>query len=251
MNQPAREACERLRDHLLATVGDDLVALWAYGAATFPDPPRRLGDVDTHGILAHPPGPATATRIDAAHGAIAGDLGIEWDSWYVLATDAGRSEAPRHAFRPDAIDHAWALHRAHWLSGQYVVLHGADARAIVPEPAWAELEEALDDELEYIDGLIAAGEDDAYHAAFSIWNGCRICYSLQTQDVVVSKRAAAAWALEHLPARWHDAIIAAGRSYDDELRPGDEDLLRRDIAPFVVYVRTISARAASRGVPRE
>ena len=42
----ARAAFETLRDELASLLGDDLVALWAYGAAVFPEPPARLGDLE-------------------------------------------------------------------------------------------------------------------------------------------------------------------------------------------------------------
>lgn len=212
----ARDACIHLRDGLEALLGQDLVALWAYGAATFPDRPKRLGDVDTHGILAVRPTQEIAAAIDELHAASADAANIEWDSWYVVEADARRPEPPNHAFRDDLVDWAWPLHRAHWLAGQYVGLSGRSPDELVPPPTWAELVEGLEEELEYIDEVLAEGRDDAEHSAFVTWNACRILYSLETRDVVVSKRAASSWALEHLPSRWHDAIRAAGRVYDGE-----------------------------------
>lgn len=61
------------------------------------------------------------------HAAICHGTGVEWDSWYVLEADASRAGIPRHAFRQGLADTAWALHRAHWLAGRYVLLAGAGA----------------------------------------------------------------------------------------------------------------------------
>lgn len=232
-----REACARLSTGLSGLLGRDLVALWAYGAATFPDRPARLGDVDTHAVLAGRPDTDASIAIDRLHETIAEECGIEWDSWYILESDARKADPPRHALRTDLVDDAWALHRAHWLAGQVVVLHGRSPAELVTAPTRAELEEGLREELLYIDELIAQGRDDAGHAAFMVWNACRIMYSLETRDVVVSKRASALWALENLPSTWHPAIRAAGRVYDDQPSKDDELVLRAHLTEIVAATR--------------
>lgn len=234
--EPAPQACERLRDGLLSILGSDLRALWVYGALTFPDPPA-LADIDTHGILRRSPDPQRARAIDELHEAIARDLGVEWDSWYLLESDVRGSKPPRHAFRGNAVDTAWALHRAHWLAGRYVLLSGTEPSGLVLAPTWPELDEGLRSELFFIEQYVRDGLDDPHHAAFSIWNGCRILYSVRTHDVVVSKREAARWGIEHLPPAWHDAIRAAGRVYDGEPEAGDHSLLQASMVPFASYVR--------------
>ena len=215
-------ACRDLREGLLRVLGDDLVWLWVYGAVTFDDRPRRLGDVDTHAIVRSPSGPARARAIDDLHAS----SDVEWDSWYVLLADAASRAPPRHAFRAGLHDRAWALHRAHWLAGQYVLLHGRAPAELVPAPTWPELLDGLRSEVEFVEGVVREGPRDAEHAAFAVWNGCRVVYSLRTRDVVVSKRAAATWALEHAPSSWRPAIEAAGRAYDAQPRPGDAETLR-------------------------
>lgn len=232
-----RDACLHLRDGLAELLGRDLVALWAHGAATFPDRPERLGDVDTHAVLAGPPSRETAIAIEELHESTARDAGIEWDAFYIAASDVGGIEPPRHLVRQQFVDDAWALHRAHWLAGRVVVLHGPDPSELVSSPRWAELEAALHKELLHIEGLLEAGRDDAGHAAFMVWNACRILYSLERRDVVVSKRAAAAWALDHLPEPWHPAIRAGGRVYDGQAGEGDADLLKASLADIVSATR--------------
>jgi len=51
-------------------------------------------------------------------------------------------------------DKAWALHRAQWLAGHCVVLHGPEPADIVSAPTWAE------------------------HNAYAVLNACRILRSL-------------------------------------------------------------------------
>lgn len=227
----------RLRDELLAILGDDLVALWGHGGMTAPDPSVRHGDLDTHAILARQPDEGTAQRIQAAEDSIAKEHGLESDAWYILADDARRAESPAHAFRAGRVDEVWAIHRAYWRAGRYVLLHGRPPDEFVPVPTWAELEADLQRELQHLERHVQARDDDPYEATYAILNGSRILHAIETHDVVLSKRSAGAWALEHLPARWHDALRAAGRAYDEAQSPEVAQLLASAMGPFVAMVR--------------
>lgn len=107
----------------------------------------------------------------------------------------------------------------------------------MPAPTWQELKVAERLELEHLERHVAAGEDDPYEASYAILNGSRILYGMENRDVVISKRGAGAWALEHLPERWHAAIRAASRAYDAEPSAEEPELLRTAMAPFVAMVR--------------
>src|SRR6266498_3795577 len=95
----ARTAWLHLSDDLREIVGSDLVAMWAYGGTTSPDPPRQIGDLDTHVVVARPPDGEAVQSIEEAQRTIADKLGVEWDNWYILAEDARRAESPPHVFR--------------------------------------------------------------------------------------------------------------------------------------------------------
>ena len=235
--EAARVAWTRLRDELVAILGDDVVAIWAYGGTVAVEGPPRSADLDTYVIVRRPIDERTAQAIDDAHAAIAGDLGVDWDAWYVLEADAGRREAPRHAFRPDRRDTSWAINRAHWLAGRYAHIHGREPAEVVPVPAWADLEAELDRELEHIERHVAEGDTDHYEATYAILNGSRILHAVETGDAALSKRSAGQWALEHLSDRWHAVLHAAGRSYDGQALPNDTELLAAEMAPFVAMVR--------------
>jgi hypothetical protein len=233
----ARIAWTRLRDELRGILGNDLVALWAHGGTTFADRPRRAGDLDTYAVLDRRPDESTAGRIDDGDAVIARENGVDWDAWYVLADDARRPESPPHAFRAGRRDTSWAIHRAHWLAERYVHLHGQSPAEIVPAPTWAEVEGDLRGELEHLERHVADGDDDPFEATYAMLNGSRILHALETGNVVISKRSAGVWSLEHLPARWHAAIRAAGRAYDGQATPEDAAVLSTAMAPFVAMVR--------------
>jgi hypothetical protein len=233
-----RLGCGALRDELVALLGGNLVALWVYGAVVFEGHAFRSGDVDTHGVVREVLPRETCKAIEEVHDSTSRDFGLEWDSWYVLERDMGGRRPPAHALRERLIDHAWALHRAHWLAGQYVGLHGREPIDLVQPPAWAELEEALRSEFLFIERIVEKGRREAAEAAFVVWNGCRILYSLETRDVVVSKRAAARWALDHLPKSWRAAIRAAGHVYDGTPDTGEESALEAAMLPIVAALRS-------------
>jgi hypothetical protein len=233
----ARSAWTRLRDELRAILGDDLVAIWAYGSLIGSDRPDRPADLDTHVIVQRRPDAQTAQRIRDALDVIAAEGRVEFDVWFIALEDARQPDHPPHAFLEGRRDTAWALHRAHWLAGRFVLVHGPEPAEIVPTPTWPEIELDLDRELEHIERHIAEGDTDPYEAAYAILNGSRILHSLETHDAVLSKREAGTWALDHLPKRWHPVIRAAHRAYDEQATPEDVDLLASEMGPFVELVR--------------
>ncbi len=235
--ETARGAWIRLRDELKVILRHDLVAMWAHGGTTFSGGPPRAADLDTYVIVDRRPDEQTSRRIEATHAAIAREHGVDWDTWYVLAADARESEGPRHAYREERRDTSWAIHRAHWMAGRYVHLSGLKPTEIVPPPTWPELEVDLRRELEHLERHVVEGDTDAYEATYAIFNGSRILHALETGNVVISKRSAGGWALEHLPARWHEALRAAGRAYDAQAAREDAELLAVEMAPFVAMVR--------------
>ena len=233
----ARAAWSDLRDQLVSALGDDLVAMWAHGGMTVADSSAHAGDLDTHVILGRRPTEQTARRVEEIHQATSVVHAVEWDTWYLLVDDARRSDPPSHAWHEGKRDTSWAIHRAHWLAGRYVNLHGPEPEEIVRSPTWDEILGELDRELEHVERHVAEGDTDPYEAAYAILNGSRILRSLETRDVVISKPGAGAWALEHLPARWHDAVRAALRCHAGHGTAGDADLLAAQMAPFTSFVR--------------
>jgi hypothetical protein len=233
----ARLAWTRLHEELLAILGDDLIAIWAYGGTTAIDGPPRSADLDTYVILRRSPDPRIAQAIEDSQAAIAGETGAEWDTWYVLEEDARRPEAPRHAYRADRRDTSWAINRAHWLAGRYAHLYGRGPAELVPPPTWSELEVDLRRELEHLERHVAEGDTDPYEATYAFLNGSRILRAVETGDVAISKRSAGKWALEHLPVRWHAVLGAASRAYDGQATSADADLLASDMGPFVAMVK--------------
>jgi len=235
-NAVARDAWTRLRDDLATILGDDVVAMWAYGGTVTAPSTAPLGDLDTFVVVRRPVDAARAQAIEEEQAGIATETGVDWDTWYVTEEAARQPAMHRHAWR-DRLNESWAIDRAHWLGGRYVLLHGAEPAGLVPEPSQIELDEALRAEVEHLERHVEAGDTDPFEATYAFLNGSRIVRALETGDVVISKREAGPWGLEHLPDRWRPALDAALRAYDHQATPGDESLLASEMAPFVAMVR--------------
>jgi hypothetical protein len=116
------------------------------------------------------------------------------------------------------------------LAGRCVVLHGPEPAQLFAPPTWAELTGALEHEV----GFIRRTLDTC--PAYCVLNLCRVMYSVETKDVVTSKRAAAAWAGEKFPA-WRHLIGAAVRWYEDRASSADEELLGSRSREFFEFMR--------------
>ena len=226
------ELTAALHHGLLGILGDELASLFLYGAVAFPRPEGWKIDFDFHALLHRPLDGERQEAIRRLHAELGdvSELGGDLDGYYVLFSDASRRARPVHQLDLDIRDDAWALHRAHVIAGRYFLVEGIDPRSVVLVPAWDELEEALLGELHFVET-----HPDA--PAYGILNGARILYSFATRDVVVSKYRAGQWALESVPAEWHDGLRAAVRSYARTSVDGDDRVLAASWGPFVSYVK--------------
>ncbi|HXH22585.1 MAG TPA: aminoglycoside adenylyltransferase domain-containing protein [Dehalococcoidia bacterium] len=224
--EPARGAVRLLRASLLRGLGDDVAAIWLYGATIFG--PRAI-DVDLHVLLRQPPGASGSKAIQAAHDTVERENpGIDLDTWYILLDDARKPEPPPNVgpWHPGVRDEHWALHRAHWLAGAVIVVHGLAPQGIVPPPEWQEIEQALRRDAEEAGRVLSGG------SPYWTLQLCRILASLETRDVVRSKLDSGAWALERLGPGFAPIIRAAQRYYSGVARPGDLDLIKSGYPAF-------------------
>jgi hypothetical protein len=189
-------------------LGDKLYGAYIYGAAAFPEDVPS-GDIDFHVILTCALTEDERSVLEALHEELAQrfpPLGGELDGYYILLADARGETPPQSQMWSRATDNSWALHRAHILAGRHIVLHGPDPREIYSPPTWPQIEEALRGELDYVAQHLQDYPD------YCILNLCRLIYSYETRDVVISKAAAAAWAYDALPG-WRRHVELAQRSY--------------------------------------
>lgn len=229
MKPPAEIAdlCQALVHGLSQALGDKLYGVYVYGAAAFPGGVPS-GDIDFHVILRTALTDAEKAALGDLYATLAKEfppLGAGLDGYYLLLAEARQRSLPTHQLRTDMVDASWALHRAHIRAGRCIVLQGPDPKELYPAPTWSELEDALCGEWQYVARHLAEYPD------YCILNLCRLMYSFETQDVVVSKAAAAAWALAAFP-EWRRHIELATKSYARQATTRDRQFMMAEVAAF-------------------
>lgn len=222
-----RDLCQALLEGLNTALGAKLHGVYLYGALAFPDG-GATGDIDFHVVLSDALNDGEKLLLKELHAALARNyppLGAELDGYYILLEDARQTMPPRHQLIPDVLDNSWALHRAHIRAGRCIILQGPDPRQIYPDPSWSELETALQGEMDYVE------EHLEEYPAYCVLNLCRLLYSFETRDVVISKAGAARWASAAFPD-WRPHIQAASRVYDGSATAEEKGLLRSDMRNF-------------------
>ena len=232
------------------TLGDDLIGFYLDGSLALGDFDPTTSDVDFLAAIARPLPPAAFDALAAMHRRLR-------DSGRPYATELEGSYIPLPALRrhhpadatfanhergPDEIlkykyHHSdWVIHR-YTVREQGVVLYGPPPATLIDPVSAGDLRRATDDVLRSwwgtADAVAYIRAAPPGGLAFIALTMCRALYGLQYGQVV-SKRAAAEWALATQDARWH-ALIE--RSLRWQLDESSKD----DIIAFVRYVAPMSS----------
>jgi hypothetical protein len=221
------EICRVFLSGLKNALGEKLFGVYLYGARVF-DEGGYGGDIDIHVIVRDQLNDEEETQLLEMHQSLVFDhppLGAELDCYYILLEDARETLLPQHQLYPDIYDHSWALHCEHMRAGRCIVLYGPDPKEVFPAASWPELDEALQWELDFVEDSLGRYPD------YCVLNLCRIMYSYQTKDVVISKRTSAEWAMDKYPD-WTPLIQAALKSYDRKATKKEQELLKSQVVDF-------------------
>ena len=213
-------------------LGNKLYGLYIYGAAAFPDD-VPTGDIDFHVILTDPLTDDERSRLYELHDSLARDfppLGVDMDGYYILLADARSASPPQSEMWQRATDKSWALHREHIRAGRVIVLHGPDPKEIYPPATWPEIEQALEGELRYVEDHLDQYPD------YCILQLCRLIYSYETGDVVVSKAQASDWAGDALP-EWNRHVELARKWYARQAPDEDNQFMLAEVPAFLEFAR--------------
>jgi predicted nucleotidyltransferase len=233
-------------DGLQRILGEKLHGVYIYGAAAFPDA-LPTGDIDFHVILNGELTDSERSELEALHASLAErfpPLGGEMDGYYIRLDDARHEAPPRSQMWRRAIDDSWALHREHIRAGRHLVLHGPDPTGIYPPASWPEIERALYGELNYVEKHLHEYPD------YCILNLCRLIYSFETKDVVVSKAQAADWAWDAMP-HWRRHVERAKKSYAGQATPEDRQFMLAEVGRFLEYARERMEHARHNGATEQ
>jgi hypothetical protein len=226
-------------DGLKAILAEKLYGAYIYGAVAFPDA-MPIRDIDFHVILKSSLTTDEKSRLEKLHESLAqkfAPLG-ELDGYYILLKDAFRKTPPKSQMWERATDNSWALHREHILAGRCIILYGPEPKEIYMPATWPEIEDALYGELDYVEKHLQDYPD------YCILNLCRLIYSFETRDVVVSKAQASEWAYNALP-QWKRHIELARKSYACQTTPEDRRFMRAEAEKFLEFAKGRIARASN------
>ncbi len=225
--------CTGLLDGLKAALSDNLYGVYLYGAMVFPET-RYVEDIDFHVIVNKKLTDPEKEAIKKLHHELSEESPFtkeDLDGYYILVEDARKMSTPWHQVYPDIPDEAWPLHIAHMRAGYCIILHGPAPSEFLPEPTWQDLKAGLESSMKH------TGKNLDMHPAYCVLNLCRLLYSYRTQDVVVSKRLAAEWTMEHFPD-WQELVDSALRVFEREEKNEDKSLLESRIHEFHRFVIT-------------
>ena len=229
--QVIQGVCNSLLDGLKAALNDNLFGIYLYGAMVFPET-RYVQDIDFHVIVRRKLSADEKEAIQKLHNLLAvkyPQFKNELDGYYILLSDAQQISTPWHQIYPDLPDESWPLHIAHMRAGYCIVLCGPEPGSFLPEPTWDELvvglEASLKHTLKYLD----------LHPDYCMLNFCRLLYSFNTKDVVISKRSAAEWTIRNYPDRRH-IVEAALRVFERDGKKEDRQILKSEVRKFYQFV---------------
>jgi len=214
--------------------GRELVGLYVFGSAAFPDFVPESGDIDFIGVTRRFPSKEQREGLARIHREMAGDFrhGALLDGFFIPLDKARRRRIPdRLVFAAHGRlgtggrDASWALHREHLRAGACLILHGTPPDRLFPPATRREIAVALRRERQYVREVLRR------HPAYAVLNLCRLEYSQRRGDVVLSKVQAGRWALTHLKD-WRPLVEAALRAYCGRPEGGDARELRRETTDF-------------------
>lgn len=239
--------CEALIDGLGAVLGEELYGVYLYGGWAFAEGAAR-GDIDLHVILRRALSDAEKSALSDFHERLRQQfpslVGEGLDAYYILLDDARGTTPPRHQLLDGIVDSSWALHRAHIRAGGCIVLLGPDPKEVYPEASWAELADALQGELDYVEKHLAD------YPAYCVLNLCRLMYSFETRDVVVSKYASARWARDAFPER-SSYIEAARKAYEGSATTEETRSVHSEVRGFFEFACERVAESRRRRMSRD
>lgn len=225
-----KDICHYFSNHLQNILGEKLHGIYIFGGASSSDSFPK-GDIDFHVILSGELTEEEKKLINEMHEDIEEKfppLGIGMDGYYILLEDACRKSPPRSQMWENAVDKSWALHCEHIRGGHCIVVYGPNPLEIYPEMSWSEIEKALDVEMNYVKKYLEE------YPHYSILNLCRLAYSYQAGDVVISKGEAADWALENFP-EWKKLIELSIKTYSGDATETDRKYLLSEVENFMKF----------------
>jgi predicted nucleotidyltransferase len=213
---------ERLQVKVRNILGDQFIGLYLYGSLAIGDFDPQKSDIDFVVVTAGELSSGTVAELKAMHEdlvAEASKWGAELEGSYI-SRQALRRYNPEHIWHPH-IDRGNSglvieRHDTDWIVQRFVlrehgrVISGPDPRTLIDPISATDLRRAVLGFLwwwqQQLEDTQRVARSD--YQAYAVLTMCRVLYTLKNGDVL-SKPAAAHWALSHLDRRWSPLIQRA------------------------------------------
>jgi predicted nucleotidyltransferase len=244
----AESLISRLLDDLIRALGHNLFAVYLFGSTARGDFESGISDVDIAAIVKHDLAQPELAALDRMHRELVAEM-PEWDGRievvYVSSqalrtfregTSAAARISPGEPFHAIVVDPTWLID---WYQVREVgvTLFGPPAADVVPAISKREYVETVRQHMltfsRSTDDLATLGNQ-----AYAILTMCRGLRTVRTGEYV-SKREAARWASEQLPA--YEELIRTALLWRDERRGATYDATptRDRAAAFVLEVASL------------
>jgi predicted nucleotidyltransferase len=244
----AESLVSRLLDDLIRALGHNLFAVYLFGSAARGDFESGISDVDIAAIVKHDLAQSELAALDRMHRELVAET-PEWDGRvevvYVSSealrtfrdgTSAAARISPGEPFHAIVVDPTWLID---WYQVREVgvTLFGPPVADVVPTISKREYVETVRQHMltfsRWTDDLATLGNQ-----AYAILTMCRGLRTVRTGEYV-SKREAARWASEQLPA--YEELIRTALLWRDERRGPTYDATptRDRAAAFVAEVASL------------
>ncbi len=219
---------EGFRGELLKILGRKLIGFYLLGSIAFSGFVAG-GDIDFFVVTKRPLTVREKEELVRMHGRLAHRYryGNLFDGFYISVARARSPRAPRAL--GGGRDDAWPLHRAHLRHGAYIRLYGRPAERVFGPVSRSEIRRALRAERVFVERLLPK------YPYWCVLQLCRLLYSHETKEVVVSKLGAAEWALGCLPQARCPLIRAAVRVYRGRGARSDYRILSKGVQGFFEF----------------
>ena len=225
----ARKVCQAFVGGLEDILDENLHGIYMHGASVFPDT-GPIQDIDCHVVLERPLSGLNkdaTLQLQRDLAELFPPLGGELDAYFILYEDALKTRPPAHQLQPDIRDESWSLHCAHIRAKRFIALYGPPPKEIFPAPSWSEITNALEHELTFI-------QQNLQYPDYCVLNMCRIMFSVQERNVVVSKFSSGKWARARFPD-WQPLIDAAVASYQGTATRDEAEVLKNQTESFIEF----------------
>lgn len=243
-----REIVFDLRDGLQNTINDKLIGFYLYGSLTYDCFNPEISDIDFVVVLSESLTLEEEQKIAQLHKHLASEseYGNRLEGTYLTAAQVKSDHYP-----PDFLyyvegkefvkaengqkEQDFPMHRQHLYESGLRIFGYETHKLFTPVP-WDVLKRSLRQEMPFIKTQIEK------RPIYAVLNLCRVVRAHETRSLS-SKKQGGEWALQFLPAKFHELIKVALIGYENRITARQKEFLTENLSLFYEYCfeRTVNS----------